>query len=59
MLNVLYWVMGFLIAIVIVGLAIVARFVLYGIGLIALVVIIGGVIGIGLKEHYQNKKPLE
>lgn len=59
MLSVVYWVLGIAIAIAVVALALVARFVLYGIGLILVIVIIGGIIATGLKEHYRNKKPLD
>lgn len=57
MLTTLYWLVGILIAIVVVGFLLVLRFILYGIGLLALIIIIGGIIATGLKEVYQKDKP--
>ncbi len=59
MLNVLYWIVGIGIAFCIIALAVVVRFVLYGLGFIILAVIIGGVIATGLRELAQKKKPPE
>ena len=56
MLSILYWILGIGIAICIVALALVVRFVLYGLGIILIIVVIGGVIATGLREHAQNKK---
>lgn len=54
--NILYWVMGIGLAICIVALALVARFILYGLGIILVIILIGGVIATGLREQAQNKK---
>jgi len=59
MLKILYWILGIGIAICIISVAVVIRFVLYGIGLLILIVIVGGVIATGLQQHAQSKKPPE
>lgn len=57
MLTAFYWVVGIFIAIVVVGVVLVLRFVLYGIGLLAIIIILGGVIAHGIKEARQTQKP--
>lgn len=57
MLKILYWVLGIGLAICIVAVALVVRFVLYGLGIILIIVIIGGIIATGLQQHAQSKKP--
>lgn len=59
MLKILYWILGIGIAICLVAVALVVKYVLHGIGLILIIVIIGGVIATGLRELAQNKKPPE
>lgn len=59
MLNLIYWVIAIVVAIAVISVALVVKYILYGIGLMLCIVILAGIIATGLKQHYQNKKPLD